>query len=49
MVKGKTEAVSVAMQTNRGLLLLHGTERNGTERNTWFHEIPILRNALRTS
>ena len=23
--------------------------RNGTERNTWFREIPILRNALKTS
>ena len=23
--------------------------RNGTERNTWFREIPILRNTLKTS
>ena len=33
--------------------LLQGVDRNGgyyyTERNTWFREIPILRNALRTS
>ena len=30
------------------LLLVVTITRNGTERNVWFREIPILRNALKT-